>query len=137
MLTTFLMLAVVADQPQVTATFAVTAPNPDAIIAEQIKNPGDTPPETFAEKLVEAEGLTSWSDQDPISSHRGANLAWKARRAANGREVIVYYSPSAPTVCRIRRERGGISKIHQQAVRWCAASLGITLPSARPHAGNN
>jgi hypothetical protein len=132
------LLAAAGDQPQVVATFSITITNPDGTVAEQIKKSDDVTPEAFADKLVAAEGLTSWSLVDPVSSAPGATLAYKGRHAGNGREVIVYYSPAAKTVCRIRRQRGGLSDAHQAAVRWCAASLGITLPAKpSPAAGRN
>ena len=68
------------------------------MVAEQIEKPASIPPEEFAAKLVEAEGLTSWSPQDPTSSSPGERLPYKARHAANGREVVVYFSPS-PRLC--------------------------------------
>lgn len=134
MLIAFLMQTVVAEQPHVIATFNATLPNPDKMVAEQIEKPVNISPEKFATKLVEAEGLTSWSPQDSTSSSPGARLSYRARHAANGREVVVYFSPTARTLCKIRRERGGLSDIHQNAIRWCAASLGISLPAQRPPA---
>ncbi|RYY09491.1 MAG: hypothetical protein EON55_18295 [Alphaproteobacteria bacterium] len=50
----------------------------------------------------------------------------------NGHEVVVYFSPDTQTVCKISRERGGFSNIHQKAIQWCATSLGILLPAKRP-----
>ena len=137
MLAALLMLAVVAERPQVIATFNITASNPDAMLAEQIEKPANLSSEEFASKLVEAEGLTSWSPQDATSSRPGEILQYRARHAANGREVVVYFSPTVGSVCRIRRERGGLSDIHQKAIRWCATSLGISLPAARAPAGTN
>ncbi|MEG3089365.1 hypothetical protein [Sphingomonas sp. PB4P5] len=137
MLTAVLMLAAAADQQLVVASFTPPAANPDGMVAEQIKKPANVSPEAFADKLVEAEGLTSWRAMEPINSPRGATLAYRSRQAGNGREVVVYYSPAAETVCRIRRERGGLSDAHQAAIRWCAASLGVTLPKPAPSARNN
>jgi len=134
MFVAFLMLTVVAEQPHVVATFNTTLPNPDKMIAEQIEEPASISPEEFAVKLVEAEGLISWSPQDPTSSSPAGKLSYKTRHAANGREIVVYFSPAARTVCKIRRERGGLSDIHQKAIRWCATSLGISLPAPRPPA---
>jgi hypothetical protein len=134
----FLMLAAASDQPHVVATFSMTISNPDGTVAEQIDKPDHVTPKEFADKLVAAEGLTSWSPVNPISSAPGATLAYKGRHAGNSREVTVYYSPAAKTVCRVRRQRGGLSDAHQAAVQWCAASLGITLPAKKsPVAGRN
>lgn len=132
MLIAFLMLTVAAERLHVIATFNTTLPNPDKMVAEQIETPADIPPEKFAAQLVEAEGLISWSPQDAVNSSPGARLQFKARHAANGREVVVYFSPAAQTVCKIRREHGGWSEIHQNAIRWCATSLGVSLPAKGP-----
>jgi hypothetical protein len=132
MFVAFLMLTIVAEQPHVVATFSTTLPNPDKMVAEQIEKPAGMSPEEYAAKVVEAEGLTSWSPQDPTGSSPGERLPYRARHAANGREVVVYFSPTARTVCKIRREHGGLSDIHQKAIRWCAESLGISLPAQRP-----
>ena len=100
----------------------------DGMVAERIEVPARTAPEAFAAALVVAEGLTSWSAQDPTSSGPGSTLHWKARHAADGREVTVYYEASQRSVCRIRRPHGGMAPRHYQAVRWCAALLGVRLP---------
>lgn len=132
MLIAFLMLTVAAENLHVLATFSTTLPNSDKMVAEQIEKPAHISSENFAAQLVEAEGLTSWNPQDPVGSRPGAILPFKARHAADGREVVVYFSPAAQTVCKISRERGGFSNIHQKAIRWCATSLGISLPANRP-----
>lgn len=137
MLSVMLMLAAAADRPLVVATFASSATSPDGMVAEQIKRPATVSPEAFANDLVEAEGLTSWSATDPISSPPGATLGYRSRHAGNGHEVVVYYSLAAETVCRIRRTRGGLSDAHQAAIRWCAALLGVTLPKPALPAGKN
>ena len=132
MIVAFLMLTVAAEKLHVIATFNAALPNPDKVVAEQIEKPADLSSESFAAQLVESEGLTSWNPQDPVGSRPGAILPFKARHAANGHEVVVYFSPAAQTVCKISRERGGFSHIHQKAIRWCATSLGISLPAKRP-----
>ena len=131
MLIAFLMLTVAAEKLHVIATFNTILPNPDKMVAQQIKKPADISSENFAAQLVEAEGLISWNPQDSVGSRPGAILPFKARHAANGREVVVYFSHNARTVCKISRERGGFSSIHQKAIRWCATSLGISLPAKR------
>lgn len=132
MLIAFLMLTVAAERLHVIATFNTTLPNPGKMVAETIEASADMSREEFAAQLVEAEGLISWSPQDPVNSSPGAKLQFRARHAANGREFVVYFSPAAQTVCRIRREQGGWSEIHQKAIRWCATSLGVTLPAKGP-----
>jgi hypothetical protein len=132
MLIAFLMLTVAAEGLHVIATFNTTLANPDKMVAEQIEKPADILLENFAAQLVEAEGLASWSTQDPVGSRPGAILPFKARHAANGREVVVYFSYNARTVCKVSRARGGFSNVHQEAIRWCATSLGISLPAKHP-----
>ena len=132
MLIAFLMLTLAAEKLHVIATFDTALPNPDKMVAEQIEKPADISSETFAPQLVEAEGLTSWNPQNPVVSRPDAILSFKARHAANGREVVVYFTHNAKTVCKISRERGGFSKLHQKAIRWCATSLGVLLPATRP-----
>jgi len=131
MLASLLMLTVAVGDRQVTAAFADPANNREGLVAEQIRRPETISSEAFADELVEAEKLTSWSSQDPTTSAPGERLAWRARHGASGREVVVYFSPDKQTVCRIRRRRGGTSDPHYRAVRWCAASLGITLSAER------
>lgn len=132
MVALMILAAVSAAQLNVLATFDA-GPSEDGMVAERIEVPAETAPEAFAAELVAAEGLTSWSAQDPTSSRPGSTLHWKARHAADGREVTVYYEASQSSVCRIRRPHGGMSPGHYQAVRWCAEVLGLRLPE-RPAA---
>ena len=131
MIVSLLMLCAAVLEAQVIAAFDDPAAQREGIVAEQIRRPATISAEAFATKLVEAEGLTSWSPQDPTRSTPGAQLTWRARHAGDGREVVVYFSPGKQTVCRIRRKRGGLSDAHWRTIRWCAASLGITLPVER------
>ncbi|MET0240774.1 MAG: hypothetical protein ABW184_12850 [Sphingobium sp.] len=124
-----LMMIATAAIPNVIATFNDPHAVAEGIVAEQIARPARVPADIYAAELVKAEGLTSWSVEDPTGSPPDAPLAWKARHAADGREVTVYFAPSGKSVCRIRRPRGGLSDAHHAAVRWCAASLGIALPA--------
>jgi hypothetical protein len=125
------MIIAAAMEPAVAATFSHSAAQREGIVAEQIMLPKTISAMTFADELVAAEGLTSWSPQDPTSSLPGEPLQWRARHASNGREVTVYFAPDKQSVCRVRRPRGGLSDGHWQAIRWCAASLGIVLPFKR------
>jgi len=112
---------------------------PDAAAARQeglsvewIARPRGVSAALFAERLAAAEGLVSWSGADPVRSRPGDPLQWRGRHAANGREVVVYFAPGKPAVCRIRRQRGGVSDMQWRAMRWCAAGLGIDLAEQRP-----
>jgi len=134
MFASFLILLTAAIEPQIIATFNDSAATREGIKAEQIRLPTMISPEVFADELVEAEGLISWLPEGQISSNPGEQLETRARFAANGREVVVYFSRNKRTVCRIRRRHGGGSDAHWRAIRWCAASLDIALPAKRPPA---
>jgi hypothetical protein len=131
MIVSLIMLSVAAVDAKVIAKFDDSAAAREGIIAEQIMRQATIKAEAFADALVEAENLTSWSSQDPTSSYPSSRFKWRARHAADGREVVVYFAPDKRSVCRIRRQRGGLSEAHWRAIRWCAASLGITLPAGR------
>lgn len=126
-----LVMALAVERPRVVATYRVPGPNAERLAAEQVKRPKGVAADAYAAQLVKAEGLKSWGPMDPVSSAPSAALPYKARHAGDGREVVVYYTPAARAVCRVRRSRGGLSDAHQAAIRWCAAALGVTLP-ARP-----
>lgn len=126
-----LLLLAAADPPKVVATFHHTNAGREGLIAEQIERPPSSTPDIFAEALVEAEGLTSWSAMDVTRSQPDRPLQWRAQHAGNGKEVIVYFASAQSLVCRIKRDRGGASEAHWQAIRWCAAALGAPLPDKR------
>ena len=132
MLAAVLLLHALTPQSGIVATFSDREALREQVAAEQIDVPAQSTPERAAQDLVEAEGLKSWGPSDPVRSQPGAALKWRARHAGDGREVVVYFAPDRQILCRIRRPRGGLSDAHQRAVRWCAASLGITLPPRQP-----
>ena len=132
MIASLIMVSVAAIEVMVIASFDDPSAAREGIIAEQIVIPATIEASAFANLLVEAEKLTSWSSQDPTSSDPGSRLEWRARHAADGREVAVYFARGKRSLCKIRRPQGGASEVHWRAIRWCAASLGITLPAERP-----
>lgn len=109
----------------------------EGIGAELIARPAGESGPAAAARLVEAEGLTPWNPAVPTTKFDPrTGVGYRARHAGDGREVVVYFAVAAPAdrparLCRIRRQRGGISAAHYRAIRWCFAGLGMTLP-ARP-----
>ena len=125
-----------AATPHVVATFRDADATRLGIVAELIEKPTDSDGPSYAQTLLEAEGLTSWNPSEPtVTSRPEAPLAYSARTAGDGREVLVYYSaaPSGPArVCQMRGKSMGMSDARYRALRWCAASLGVTLPEKPP-----
>lgn len=122
--------------PHVVTTFRDADATRLGIVAELIERPAGSDGPTYAQTLVEEEGLTSWNPSEPTATSRpGSPLAYRARTATDGREVLVYYSAApdgSAKVCRMRGRSMGMSDARYRALRWCAASLGVTLPEKPP-----
>lgn len=125
-------LMVAAAAPNIVATLHDVGAARRGIVAELIKLPAGQDGPAYAQALVEAEGLISWIPSEPtVMSRPGASLGYRGRTAGNGRTVLVYYNPSRTSpmqVCRMRSTNMGMSDERYRALRWCAASLGVTLP---------
>ena len=106
------------------------------IVADLVERPAGVPDETFAQQLVDAEGLRPWDGRQLDWPARQDAPAAKAVFSGDGREIIVYYAPSNShrpgRVCRMRLARGGMSDAYWQARRWCAAAFGYSLPETPP-----
>lgn len=137
MLAAVMTMAMIIGAPKVIVKYDHQRAGREDLRVDLIERPAGASVEDFVAELIEAEGLKSWSAQDPTSSGPGSSVTWRARHAADGTEIVVYFVPSEALdrpgkVCRIRRSRGGASVRHWQALRWCHAAFGITLPAERP-----
>ena len=106
------------------------------IVAELVERPKGSNDETFAQQLIDAEGLRPWNGKQIELPGRNGGMAVKAVHSADGREIHINYiqgdSKRAGRVCRTRFAHGGVSPERWKAIRWCALAFGIQLPRTPP-----
>ncbi len=133
---TLIALAISQSAPGIIASQSFELGGHQATLVEMVERPRGLADEAFARRLIEESGLIPWDGELFGTPPTSGRMGVASVISGAGRQVTVYFIGGDPRrpgrVCRITRERGGMTPAWESAQDWCASRFGLPPIKRQP-----